>query len=158
MRCAGEFPCGWIPQNSNVDWLFALSFNPIHGQGITTAAIAALTLSRALRTRKSPKDISNTHHKLLRSRLLLPWFASQVSDLRYEAVKPCAGQSKDDWLLRILSTFFESLIIAAQTDPYAQRCLFRMIGMVAYPREMFHPRVLWAVAKVTWKMRSGILD
>lgn len=113
--------------------------------------MGAATLSHALRRQESPEKITATYHRLLHLRLQQAWMTSQVSDLAYEAVQPCAGQAKNSFTMRLQRIVFEHLARAAHTNIHASRCFFRAISMIGHPYEVYYPRVLLAVLKQAWQ-------
>lgn len=65
------------------------SFDPIHGQGITVAAIEAETIGRCLETRQKHPDPQFERKVLLRMQQAIEpaWWLSSVADLRWKGVE-----------------------------------------------------------------------
>ncbi|KAI8823657.1 uncharacterized protein EV422DRAFT_364643 [Fimicolochytrium jonesii] len=142
------------------------SFNPIYGQGMTTAAMAAVTLSGVLRSNTPDADIPTAFHSLLQHRLHNIWLTNQVSDLAYDNIVPCVGKSRTDSDIKFMSSFSAGLFKAAHIDVHAAAVLCRSTSLVAWPHETLHPQVLWAFFKAlvlgekssqNWEFRDGQL-
>ncbi|KNC96762.1 uncharacterized protein SPPG_07969 [Spizellomyces punctatus DAOM BR117] len=127
------------------------SFNPIYGQGMTAAAIAATTLDATLRKTTSLKSLPKTYHTLLAHRLEPIWDTNESNDIRFKAVTPSSPLDSHRVRLERSGRVFELLVYAAQEDAAASGCLLRLMSMVAGQAEMLEWRVLWAIAKVAWR-------
>ncbi|KAI8585849.1 hypothetical protein BDZ88DRAFT_491630 [Geranomyces variabilis] len=124
------------------------SFNPVYGQGMTTAAIAAVTLSTVLSSAGAPA-VTTSFHSLLKERLAQIWLTNCVADLIWPNIVPAAGQSRADRDVRGLSSFSRTLFKAAHIDPVAALFVGRAAGLVAWPHEILNPRLLWALFKAS---------
>jgi 2-polyprenyl-6-methoxyphenol hydroxylase-like FAD-dependent oxidoreductase len=94
----------------------AVSFNPVYGQGISTAAEAVLVLDHTVRTENS-KDVAPVFQRRLSDVLTFPWLLSTMNDLQFAESKHSdiarflswvggnvlrkllKVKAKDDWLL-----------------------------------------------------------
>ncbi|KAJ3018722.1 hypothetical protein HKX48_002713 [Thoreauomyces humboldtii] len=143
-------------------------FNPFYGQGMTTSAIAAVTLSSVLLDPATTHTtLSSKFHTLLRTRLLPIWVNNEVADLASHEVVPCSGRSRSDSDLRFLTFLSKVLFQAAHIDQKAALCLSRGLSLVQWPHELLEPAVLWAVFKAAvlgekppsgrWVYKNGIM-
>ncbi|KAJ3153326.1 hypothetical protein HDU86_005283 [Geranomyces michiganensis] len=124
------------------------SFNPIYGQGMTTAAIAAVTLATVLKTADT-SSITTSFHSLLYDRLSPIWLVNAVADYMSPNVTPCAGHSRQDLPIRALMGLTPTILRAGHIDPVAAVYIGRSAALVAWPHELLSPRLLWAFCKAS---------
>ncbi|MBB4702431.1 FAD-dependent oxidoreductase [Sphaerisporangium siamense] len=117
----------------------ACSFNPVYGQGMTVAALEALTLRDHLRRGvPDPKafltDISNV--------IEVPWGVSAGGDLAYEEV-----EAPRPPMVRIMNNYMAMLQASATRDGAITRTFMRVAGLVDSPQDLMSPdmmfRVIW---------------
>lgn len=117
------------------------SLNPIYGQGMTVAALQALTVRRHLGRHGRPR-----HPELQREVVRVtdvPWSMARGADLAFPGV---AGARTAG--MRILGAYVARVHAAAATDATAGRAFMRVSGMVAPPSALLRPDVL---ARVLWR-------
>jgi 2-polyprenyl-6-methoxyphenol hydroxylase-like FAD-dependent oxidoreductase len=125
------------------------AFNPVYGQGITTAANAPETLDdclRAQRRRRPAGDLEGLARRFQRRlarRNADPWMLSTGEDLRYPSTTGMtAGR-----VLRAQQRYFDRVEVAATTDPAVTEVYVRAFGMLERPTALFRPRVLAAALR-----------
>jgi len=117
------------------------SLNPIYGQGMTVAALQALTLRRHLHRHGRP-----WHPDLQRELVRVtegPWSMARGADLAFPGV---AGTRTAG--TRILGAYVARIHAAAATDATVGRAVMQVAGMVAPPSTLLRPDV---VARVLWR-------
>jgi 2-polyprenyl-6-methoxyphenol hydroxylase-like FAD-dependent oxidoreductase len=108
------------------------SFNPVYGQGITVAALQALTLRRHLRTggpisaRAYFRDISRV--------LDAPWEIAAGGDLGFPG-----AEGRRTLKSRISTAFTVKLHAAASVDPAVTAAFVRVAGLVDPPTALMRP-------------------
>ncbi|MGY1692049.1 NAD(P)/FAD-dependent oxidoreductase [Geodermatophilus sp. SYSU D01105] len=127
----------------------ACAFNPVYGQGITTAALAADTLDRGLRAQRQRRpsgDLDGLAHRfqqaLARSNAD-PWMLSTGEDLRY----PTTSGTTAGRLLRLQHRYFDRVEVAATRDAAIADVYIRAFGMVERPTALFRPRIVAAAVR-----------
>jgi 2-polyprenyl-6-methoxyphenol hydroxylase-like FAD-dependent oxidoreductase len=129
----------------------ACSFNPIYGQGMSTAAVAAETLDACLRSqarRRPAGDLDGLAHRFQRRlarRNADPWTFATGEDLRF----PTTTGATAGAVTRTLHRYLDRIDAAATRDPAVTEVYSRAIGMLERPTALFRPRV------VTAAIRSG---
>jgi hypothetical protein len=108
------------------------SFNPIYGQGMTVAALEAMTLRRLLargggvRPRRWFRSIA---------RLVdVPWDVTVGSDLAFPQV-PGRRTAK----IRFVNAYLDRLQAAAESDATLATAFVRVVGMVDRPEALLRP-------------------
>ena len=130
-----EFPAGFLAIGDAV-----CSFNPIYGQGMSVAALEALTLRRHLERGVEPeprrwfRDIARV--------VDVPWSMSAGGDLLFRGV-PGDRTLK----IRLLGYYLSHLHAAAARDPYLATAFIRVAGLVAPPPSLLAPRITFRVLR-----------
>jgi 2-polyprenyl-6-methoxyphenol hydroxylase-like FAD-dependent oxidoreductase len=121
------------------------SFNPIYGQGMTTAVLSAQTLGSSLtehlaRTEGSLRGFSHTYQESLASLVDIPWLMATGEDFRYpevEAERPI-GYPILEWLMgRLHESVAHDRVLAKQ--------FLLAMHMMQPPTSLFAPRFLWRI-------------
>jgi 2-polyprenyl-6-methoxyphenol hydroxylase-like FAD-dependent oxidoreductase len=125
------------------------AFNPIYGQGMSTAAIAAETLDTCLREqqRQRPNNLDGLargFQRRLARRNADPWTLSTGEDLRY----PTTTGARATALTRQQHRYLDRVVVAATRDPAIANTYTQVLGLLARPTALFAPRVLAAAARV----------
>ncbi|PTL76442.1 NAD(P)/FAD-dependent oxidoreductase [Vitiosangium sp. GDMCC 1.1324] len=117
----------------------ACSFNPIYGQGMTTAALEALELRACLREGDG-QGLSRRFQKRLSKVVDTPWQLATSGDLGYPQVegnRPAAMLWAGKYVQRLLAV--------ARHDPEVDRVFLEVKDMVKPPSALFAPWILWRV-------------
>jgi flavin-dependent dehydrogenase len=110
------------------------SFNPIYGQGMSVAALEALTLRRHLEdgTRPHPRRFFADLARVVQ----VPWEIAAGGDLVFPDV-----QGRRTAKGRLLNAYIARLHAAAARDAGLADAFVRVAGLVAPPQTLLHPRV-----------------
>ena len=125
------------------------AFNPVYGQGMTTAALAAETLDDCLwaqRRRRPDGDLegmARRFQRLLARRNRDAWMLSTGEDLRY----PTTTGTTAGRILRAQHRYFDRVERAAVTDPAVTEVYARVFGMLERPTALFRPRIVAAAIR-----------
>jgi flavin-dependent dehydrogenase len=125
------------------------AFNPIYGQGMTTAAVAAETLDRCLRDqrRHHPADrldgLARRFQRCLARANADPWMLSTGEDLRF----PTTTGMKVSPAIRLLHRYLDRVMAAATQDLDIAETYVQVFGMLARPTALFSPRILAAAVR-----------
>jgi 2-polyprenyl-6-methoxyphenol hydroxylase-like FAD-dependent oxidoreductase len=120
------------------------SFNPIYGQGMSVAALEALSLRRHLEddTRPRPRRFFADLARVVD----VPWEIAAGGDLVFPAV-----QGRRTPKGRLLNAYIARLHAAAARDARLAEAFVRVAGLVAPPQTLLHPRV---AVRVLWPSRQ----
>ncbi|MEM9447300.1 MAG: 2-polyprenyl-6-methoxyphenol hydroxylase-like oxidoreductase [Cyanobacteria bacterium P01_E01_bin.6] len=118
-------------------------FNPVYGQGMTAAAIGAVTLEQCL-----AQTSSKTHHHWeptfqhrLAKALDTPWLMATGEDFRWAATEG----KRPGWLAQLLQGYFDRVLRLSQTSAKAHRAFIEVAHLVKPPTTLFAPSILWQV-------------
>ncbi len=119
------------------------SFNPVYGQGMTAAAMAAGRIGRHARTRRlmQPEALQSE----IESAYLLPWQLALNEDLRW----PGAGAASP-WLRRLIHRHEDRVLELATHDPWVATQFLRVLHMTRSPLALASLGVLFRLLQRTW--------
>ena len=122
-----RFPAGLIAMGDAV-----CSFNPIYGQGMTVAALEALTLRRHLNRGIEPQP--RRWFRDLARIVDVPWDMSTGGDLAFPGVP-----GRRTLKIRLLSGYLNRLHAAAAHDAALATAFMRVAGLVSRPPSLLSP-------------------
>jgi len=138
-----RFPAGFLAVGDAV-----CSFNPIYGQGMSVAALEALTLRRHLERGIEPQP---RHWFRDLARVIdVPWDMAAGGDLLFPGV-PGERTLK----IRLLGGYLTRLHAAAANDADLATAFMRVAGLVAPPQSLLSPGI---ARRVLWGGRPGRRD
>jgi len=120
-------PAGFIALGDAV-----ASFNPIYGQGMSTAAIGAEVLAGVLRKPPPAARLSRVFQARLAKALKEPWNATTTEDLRLRGT-----EGKRTFAHRIGYAYLDRLFVLAAKHPDVRRTLMEVFGMIKPASTLF---------------------
>jgi 2-polyprenyl-6-methoxyphenol hydroxylase-like FAD-dependent oxidoreductase len=130
-----RFPDGFLVVGDAI-----CSFNPIYGQGMTVAALEALTLRRHLERGIGPRP--RRWFRDLTRVIDVPWDMSAGGDLAFPGV-----QGRRTPKVRLANAYLARLHAAAARDARLATAFIRVAGLVAPPRSLLGPGVVLRVLR-----------
>jgi 2-polyprenyl-6-methoxyphenol hydroxylase-like FAD-dependent oxidoreductase len=127
----------------------ACAFDPVYGQGMSSAVLAAETLDACLRDqrrRRREGDLTGLgcrFQRRLARRLAEPWLFAVGEDLRF----PGTTGGTAGLLRRTLQRYQDRLEVAATYDPVVTDVYVRALGMLERPTAIFRPHLVLAAAR-----------
>ena len=115
----------------------ACTLNPVYGQGMTAAALAADTLDRLLRERPAARDLAPRFQRRLAAAVRPALDTATGDDFRWphtEGKRP-AGQ-------RLVHGLVDRIFAAATRDPAIHLRLMQVLHLLRPTAALFHPYVL----------------
>jgi hypothetical protein len=129
------------------------AFNPVHGQGMSTAAIGAELLETCLRDRRM-----RTFQKRLARALEFPWTLATSEDIRYPGVEGGAAGLRT----RLTHWYLDRVIALSVRNIQVRSDLLAISNLVQNPATLFRPgtvaRVLWDGLWPDCNSRTGSLE
>lgn len=126
------------------------SFNPIYGQGMTTAALQARELERLLAAGRASAVLAPAFFRRAQAALDVPWRLATGEDLRHPATRgrraPLAG---------LVDRYLERVQRATHRDRVVCRAFLDVAGLMRPPTELLRPRVVRRVLAATREARSA---
>jgi len=121
------------------------SFNPIYGQGMTSAALQAQALDEILKRRRSLHGLWRPFFRGAAKVVDTPWQLAVGEDFRY----PEAEGKKSIWT-DWLNAYVLRVHIATHHDQEVYAQFLRVMNLLDPPASLLSPRILWRV----WKQRN----
>jgi 2-polyprenyl-6-methoxyphenol hydroxylase-like FAD-dependent oxidoreductase len=132
-----RFPDGLLVMGDAV-----CSFNPIYGQGMSVAALEALTLRRLLKRGIEPQP--RRWFRDLAQVVDVPWDMAAGSDLVFPGV-----QGRRTLKSRLVNGYIARLHAAAAHDAHLATAFIRVAGLVAPPQTLLRPSVALRVLRAS---------
>jgi 2-polyprenyl-6-methoxyphenol hydroxylase-like FAD-dependent oxidoreductase len=123
----------------------ACSFNPIYGQGMTTAALGAEILESCLDERRGGDctGLARRFQRRLAKATAVPWLLATGEDLRVRGVEGGPmGRST-----RLAHRYFDRVLSLSLRDLTIRRTLLEVFSMLRPPTALFAPVVAAKVAR-----------
>lgn len=120
----------------------ACSFNPAYGQGMSVAVLEALDLQACLAERSALEGLWRRVSRRAAKRVARAWQVAAAGDLAY----PSAAGRRPAWS-RMVTWYLAHLHRAAAHDREVCRTFFDVVGLLAPPAALCHPRVLMRIAR-----------
>jgi flavin-dependent dehydrogenase len=132
------------------------AFNPIYGQGMTTAAQGALALDRCLRQAQNGLSrAARRFQKQLARSNADAWLMATGEDFRYPTTEG-GGRS---WATRLIHRYMDQVLLLAAERPDVYATFVRVLHLIEPPRTMFRPGIAGRVAtRVIGRRRINITD
>lgn len=142
----GQWPQGFLVTGDAV-----CSFNPIYGQGMTAALLAAESLAKSLQHENLENTawVKNAQRKIVRA-YQAPWTISTNEDLRW----PATEGSKAGIVLRAMHQLSNLIGIAATHDQRVAYTYIKVLHMTATPAALLTPMMLGRILKSGLKKKS----
>ncbi|MEW6210850.1 MAG: hypothetical protein AB1631_20970 [Acidobacteriota bacterium] len=119
----------------------ACAFNPVFAQGMTMAALAAMTLDEALREqrrrRSGLKGFSRVFRKKLAKVNAVPWMLATSEDLR---ARGCEGECPGRVTL-LMQKYVDNVVRLSTHSPKARKPLLEVFNLLKPPSALFHPSI-----------------
>src|SRR5262249_17837786 len=129
----------------------ACAFNPVYGQGMTTAALGAEVLDQCLQDCRPAGDLTGLagrFQKALAKSNAVPWTLSTSEDYRI----PGPEGAPPGRAVRLLHHYFDHVIRLSVEDRSVRKTLLEVIHLVRPPMALFRPgissRALW---RMLWR-------
>lgn len=126
-----------LPENFLLLGDAVCAFNPVYGQGMTTAALGALTLRNTLRENGNPRGLSRRFLKRLGKVIKAPWLLATGEDYRY----PATTGHGATLMTKFMHRYMNHVIALATESVVVRHVLLRAFSMMVPPAALFHPRI-----------------
>lgn len=126
----------------------ACAFNPVYGQGMSVAAVTAVSLDRVLRAHRGRKGLARRLQRQVAKRNADAWLVSSGEDLRY----PTTTGARANLQTRLLHRYMDRVTRTAMTDQRVNRVFADALTLLARPTSLLRPSV---AVRVLGKQRGA---
>jgi len=119
----------------------ACAFNPVYGQGMSTAAIEAARLHSLLGENISSNNFGRTFQKEIARIIRSPWSLATSADLRFRSVEG----ANVNWNTRVKHWYVDRVLRAGTVDVWARRRFLEVQGMLREASAILKLDMLWHV-------------
>ncbi|MGH2543655.1 MAG: FAD-binding monooxygenase, partial [Ardenticatenaceae bacterium] len=124
------------------------SFNPIYGQGMTSAALQAAELDQLLGERGGTRGlhgIAQPYFKRVAKVVDTPWWGAVGEDFRYPETEGPKAPGTD-----LINAYMVKVHRVSHHDRVVCAAFLKVMNLMEPPTSLFHPRILWRV----WRGQS----
>lgn len=138
-----------LPENFLVLGDAACAFNPVYGQGMTIAALGALTLQESLREQRklhadgSFRGLSRRFQRRLAKVNKAPWLLATGEDYRYRETE---GGSPS-LMTKFMHRYMNQVLQLTTRDVTVRSALLHVFSMLKPPSILFRPSIVWRVVR-----------
>jgi hypothetical protein len=119
----------------------ACAFNPIYGQGMTTAALEAAALSRLLTEATDRSRLGMAFQQEVARILRSPWTMVTGAELRFASVEGIRASIGN----RVMHCYIDRVLHLGTADPWVRQRFLEVQGMVREVSAILRPDMLWRV-------------
>lgn len=131
-----RFPQGYLVLGDAV-----CSFNPVYGQGMTSAILQSAALDNLLKERKGVlKNIAKPYFRRIAKVIDIPWQTAVGEDFRYPQTIGKKRLGTD-----LINLYLSYVHHTTHSDPVVCKVLIEVLNLIAPPRYLFKPEIIGRV-------------
>ncbi len=127
------------------------AFNPVYGQGMSTAAISAMELEQCLQNQRENglglNGLAEAFQKKLIEVISFPWQLATGEDMRWDETE--GKQVNPDPSAALMQNYFDQVMWATTRNPNVLDAFYRVQNMIEAPSIFFRPDIVLQVAAET---------
>lgn len=132
-----SFPQGYLVLGDAIS-----SFNPIYGQGMTSAALQTAELDKVLAKGTPLMKIAPAFFKRAAKVVDIPWQLAVGEDFRYAETNGPKPAGVD-----LINKYVARVHRATLRDEVVCHAFLKVMNLMEPPTSLFHPRIVWRVIK-----------
>jgi 2-polyprenyl-6-methoxyphenol hydroxylase-like FAD-dependent oxidoreductase len=118
------------------------SFNPVYGQGMTSAALQIKMLDELLKSGSSKEELASKFFRRAAKIIDIPWKMAVGEDFRFpETIGPKPPGTN------IVNKYVTKVHRATLTDEIVCEAFLNVMSLLRSPSSLFHPRIFWRVIR-----------
>ncbi len=132
-----RFPEGYLVVGDAI-----CSFNPIYGQGMTSAAMQAAALGELLNRGQSLDELWKPFFKQAARIVDIPWMTAVGEDFRFPETQGPRGRGTN-----LINAYMTKVQLATHRDPVVYGAFLRVMNLLKPPTSLFRPHIVWRVLR-----------
>jgi flavin-dependent dehydrogenase len=132
-----HFPVGYLVAGDAI-----CSFNPVYGQGMTSATKQAVALDTLLAAQPERADLARLFFKEAAKVVDIPWQLAVGEDFRYPETQGPKAPGTD-----LINGYVSRLHQATHNDPVVYGAFLQVMNLMKPPTSLFHPKIVWRVLR-----------
>jgi flavin-dependent dehydrogenase len=132
-----QFPAGLLVAGDAI-----CSFNPVYGQGMTSAVMQAAALDGVLQTQPAPENLARVFFKEAAKVVDIPWQLAVGEDFRYPETVGRKTPGTD-----LINRYVERVHKATHSDPVVYGAFLQVMNLLKPPTSLMHPKIMWRVLR-----------
>ncbi|TDH26990.1 FAD-dependent monooxygenase [Segetibacter sp. 3557_3] len=132
-----RFPVGFLVAGDAFS-----SFNPIYGQGMSSAALQVELLDKLLNEQVPDQDLAKTFFKRSTSIIDVIWSMATGEDFRYPQTSGTRPPG-----IKLVNKYIEQVHKATTKDEVVCGAFLKVIALLKPPTHLFQPAILWRVLR-----------
>jgi 2-polyprenyl-6-methoxyphenol hydroxylase-like FAD-dependent oxidoreductase len=137
------FPAGYLVMGDAI-----CSFDPIYGQGMSSAALQAALLDDLLHQSIAPTQLPRLFFRQAAKIIDTPWQLTISEDFRIPTT-----QGKKPLGTDLINAYGSLVQQATHHDPIVYGAFLQVMNLLAPPSRLFHPKIIWRVLKAKSEAR-----
>jgi 2-polyprenyl-6-methoxyphenol hydroxylase-like FAD-dependent oxidoreductase len=146
-NCWRHYENSRLPENLLAIGDAVCAFNPVYGQGMTVAALGALTLNQCLqqqfRYKRDLTGLTKNFQRQISKVLQTPWLMATSEDFRWETTTG----GRPDKMAQLMHRYMDKVIMLSVENFKIHRRFVEVAHMVKSPISLFAPEILVQVLK-----------
>jgi 2-polyprenyl-6-methoxyphenol hydroxylase-like FAD-dependent oxidoreductase len=130
-----EFPLGYLVAGDAV-----CSFNPVYGQGMTSASLQAQVLDQVLRDGVAEGQLALTFFRKAAKIIDIPWQMAVGEDFRYPST-----QGTKPFGINLINKYITRVHRITLKDEIVCDAFLRVMSLLNQPASLFRPHIFWRV-------------
>lgn len=130
-----RFPTGFLVLGDAIT-----SFNPIYGQGMSSAALQAEALDKVLQQNPAPEQLWKSYFKEITPIVDMIWQLATGEDFRFTET---IGKRPPG--INLINKYVAKVHKASLGDEVVCKAFLYVMGLLKPPTSLFHPRIFWRV-------------
>ncbi len=143
-----RFPVGYLVVGDAI-----CSFNPVYGQGMSSATLQAATLDRVLKKQPERSKLASAFFKAAAKVVDIPWQLAAGEDFRYPETTGPKALGTDS-----INSYVERVHKATHNDPVVYGAFLQVMNLKKSPASLFHPKIIWRVLRNKPSVQTQMLQ
>lgn len=128
-----------LPENFVLLGDAVCAFNPVYGQGMSNAALSAITLSECLKQPTLSEGFSLHFQKKLAKVNKNAWLIATGDDFRW----PTTEGGNPNFINRLMQRYLDRVILATRDNPQVYQALLEVLHLLKSPSSLFQAQILF---------------